>query len=292
MTGKIIDRETSGFLLLIIPLAIGLVIIFSAWQWILLLIIATMALKVWQDYRWSKLSARLNPTFARLMQEHQGCLTPLDLSLKTGLNPKTATEFLERKAGEFGAQKKTIAPQGTVYYFITASTLGLILDDSEPEIEPVKPLASSPAASFTPEEITTPEVEPSAVIAPAEAESPGEIALPDVDTTEEPVKSVSNLPEDALEVSSGDTGEEKEAEISSAALSAPENEPAVEEDKPLPTTNLGQLLQEADKENTVSTPEVSPPSETETDHIADSLGTFNQVELAKRLEVSTSTIGK
>ncbi len=284
MTGKIIDRETNGFLLLIIPLAAAVVLLFSAWQWIILLIIVSLGLKVWQDYRWSKLSARINPMFAQLMQEHQGCLTPLDISLKTGLKQKTATEFLERKASEFGAQKKTLADKGTVYYFITASTLGLILDDSEPETEEteVKSLPSSSAVSFAKEEIPTPvsETETVAIEAKTEPEVKEEVQ-------EEAVTPVAELQEVEIEVSAPET----DAEVSSSNLPPGESKLEVEEkeDKSTPTTNLGQLLKEAESD-TVDSVETDLPSET-ADVVA-SLGELNQADLAKRLEVSTSTIGK
>lgn len=135
MSGNIIDRGAAGFLVLIIPMAVGIVLIFTAWPLILLAILLGLVWKVWQDYRWSKLSAEVNPYFNQLLQQYQGCLTPMDLSVKTNLPARTAKQFLERKADEFGAQKKTLGEKGTVYYFITASTLGSIFDDSEVETE-------------------------------------------------------------------------------------------------------------------------------------------------------------
>jgi YesN/AraC family two-component response regulator len=135
MTGKIIDRQTAGFLVLIIPLAVVIILVFTAWPLILLFFLLTLAVKVWQDYRWSKLSAIINPYFNQLLQDNQGCLTPIDLSVKANLTAKLAKQFLDKKAEEFGAQTKAVGDKGMAYYFITASTLGSIFDESDPSLE-------------------------------------------------------------------------------------------------------------------------------------------------------------
>jgi YesN/AraC family two-component response regulator len=135
MTGKIIDRQTAGFLVLIIPLAVVIILVFTAWPLILLFFFLTLAVKVWQDYRWSKLSAIINPYFNQLLQDNQGCLTPIDLSVKANLTAKLAKQFLDKKAEEFGAQTKAVGDKGMAYYFITASTLGSIFDESDPSLE-------------------------------------------------------------------------------------------------------------------------------------------------------------
>jgi hypothetical protein len=161
MSGNLIDRGTAGFLVLIIPLAVGTVLLFTAWPLILLAILLGLVWKVWQDYRWSRLSAEVNPYFNQLLQQYQGCLTPMDLSVKTNLPAKTAKQFLEKKADEFGAQKKTLGDRGTVYYFITASTLGSIFDESEldPEEEsPEPPEMTAISASSLPLVSPTPTI--------------------------------------------------------------------------------------------------------------------------------------
>jgi hypothetical protein len=147
MTGKIIDRQTAGFLVLIIPLAVVIILVFTAWPLILLFFLLTLAVKVWQDYRWSKLSAMINPYFNQLLQDNQGCLTPIDLSAKANLTAKLARQFLEKKAEEFGAQKKAVGDKGMAYYFITASTLGSIFDESDPSLEVEKEEVPAIAAS-------------------------------------------------------------------------------------------------------------------------------------------------
>jgi hypothetical protein len=78
----------------------------------------------------------------------------MDLSQKANLNGWTAKQFLERKAEEFGAQRKKLGEEGVVYYFLTANALGSIFADSDPDVEEeAEPLtarrssAEAPAAS-------------------------------------------------------------------------------------------------------------------------------------------------
>ena len=61
----------------------------------------------------------------------------MDLSLKANLTGSAAKRFLDRKALEYGAQRRAIEGEqnSTAYYFITASSLGTIFDDSEPVAE-------------------------------------------------------------------------------------------------------------------------------------------------------------
>lgn len=158
MTGKVIESGATGFLILIIPIALILVVIFTAWPVLLALLLLSIVWRIWQSYQWKKWSAQINPFFNQLVKENQGCLTPLDLSLKANLSGSAAQRFLEKKADEYGAQRKTYKDKGTVYYFLTASALGSIFEDSEPLSEldeevaisqPSKPLISQQKASET-----------------------------------------------------------------------------------------------------------------------------------------------
>lgn len=131
MTGKVLDRKSAGILVLILPLGIGLVLLYRAWLYILFAIGIFLAWNVWANYQWQQWSLQVNPLFNQLIQENQGCLTAVDLSLKGNLTASAAKKFLERKADEFGAYSRSYQDKGTVYYFITASTLGKIFDESE-----------------------------------------------------------------------------------------------------------------------------------------------------------------
>lgn len=137
MTGKVIDSSASaaGLLILILPFALVMVLLVKAWPLLLVLLIVGIGLRVWQHYQWQQWSKQVNPFFNQLIKENQGCLTALDLSIKGSLSAPAAQRFLDKKAEEFGAQRRVYEDKGTVYYFLTASALGSIFDESEPLLE-------------------------------------------------------------------------------------------------------------------------------------------------------------
>ncbi|BBA79458.1 hypothetical protein RGRSB_0947 [cyanobacterium endosymbiont of Rhopalodia gibberula] len=134
MTGKVFDGNPAAFLILVLPLAAGIVFLYKAWLWILVVVSLTILWKAWNNYQWQQWCFQINPIFNELLQVNQGCLTPMDLSLKANLSAKSANLFLSKKAQEYGAYCKKLPDKGMVYYFITTSTLGSIFDDSEPEL--------------------------------------------------------------------------------------------------------------------------------------------------------------
>lgn len=146
MTGKILDDGANSALILILPIALAIMFLFVAWPLVLGVIFFSTVLKIWQSYQWKKWNQEVNPFFNQLIQENRGCLTAVDLSLKANLTGKAAKRFLEKKAEEYGAQRQDYEDKGAVYYFLTASALGSILDDSEP-------VYSLPEEVFTPSEL-------------------------------------------------------------------------------------------------------------------------------------------
>jgi hypothetical protein len=154
MTGKVLNNSTAGVLVLILPLALAITIVFTAWPFLLLLIALIVAWKVWENYQWQRWCQQVNPYFNQLITDNQGCLTAMDLSLKANLTGRSAKQFLERKAEEFGAQRKDLKDQGTVYYFLTVNALGSIFKDSdlfsdEDETEEALSLSQQPAQTNT-----------------------------------------------------------------------------------------------------------------------------------------------
>lgn len=146
MTGKVLENNTAGALVLILPLALAMVLLYKAWPFLLLFFLLTIAWKIWENYQWQQWCRHVNPFFNALIRENRGCLTAMDLSLKANLTGGSARRFLERKAEEYGAQRQSLGEKGTVYYFITASALGTIFDDSEPTAEEEEP---EPAPTVT-----------------------------------------------------------------------------------------------------------------------------------------------
>ncbi len=153
MTGKPTDNNATGLLVLILPLAITIVVVLKAWPFLLILMALIIVGRIWDSIRWRKWTQEVNPFFTELIKENQGCITPLDLSLKANLTAKAAHRFLEKKAQEYGAQKKVYAEKGVVYYFLTASALGSIFADSDQllELEDSEKLETSPQLSTSSE---------------------------------------------------------------------------------------------------------------------------------------------
>ena len=133
MTGKVLDNGSAGALVLILPLAFGFVALYMLWPFLLLIAVVIVAFKAWQNYQWQKWCESIDPDFNQLIKENKGYLTPVDLSVRANLTGKNAKIFLARKSNEYGTKPKTIPDRGLVYYFPTASALGSIFDDSEPE---------------------------------------------------------------------------------------------------------------------------------------------------------------
>ncbi|MEL6928220.1 MAG: hypothetical protein AAFO95_06275 [Cyanobacteria bacterium J06600_6] len=133
MTVKVLDNGSAGALVLLIPLAFGFVVLYALWPFLLLIAAMVVAFKFWQDSRWRKWCEEINPYFNQLIKENRGHITPVDLSVKANLTANAAKVFLARKSDEYGTQPQKVLDRGVVYYFPTASALGSILDDSEPE---------------------------------------------------------------------------------------------------------------------------------------------------------------
>jgi hypothetical protein len=132
MSDNVLERGATSILILILPVAFALVVLYTAWPLLLVLAAIIVLVRLWQQYQWQKWSETVNPYFNTLVKENQGLVTPLDLSIKANLTANAAKHFLEKKSEEYGAKRKTYADKGTVYYFLTSSALGTILDDSEP----------------------------------------------------------------------------------------------------------------------------------------------------------------
>lgn len=156
MTEQATDNNgsVSGFLIVLLPIAILIIFLFATWPIILFLLLLSVGLNIWQQYQWQKWSKQVDPLFYNLIQLNQGAITPLDLAMKADFSAVTAKRYLDTKAREFGAQCRNYDRQDAVYYFITASILGNILDESEPlpQLEEVKEPQPSTATSFVEKE--------------------------------------------------------------------------------------------------------------------------------------------
>lgn len=174
MNEKAIDNNSGGgFLILILPVAILIIFLFATWRIILALLLFSVGLNVYQQYQWQKWSQQVDPLFYSIIQHNQGSITPLDLAMKANFSAVTAKRYLESKAHEFGAQCRNYESQDPIYYFMTASILGNILDDSEPVLLPETNPNNKPSA-LPEESIDAPIYPSSSVEAPEHLESVAE----------------------------------------------------------------------------------------------------------------------
>lgn len=241
MTGNALEnRGAAGILILILPLAFALVILYSAWPFLLAIFLLALAWKIWQHFQWKRWSRQVNPYFNQLIKENQGCLTATDLAMKANLTGGAARRFLDKKAEEYGAQHKTFEDKGTVYYFLTASALGSIFAQSEP-LEGLD------------EEIAT--------LPPSEAEN---FAPATEDEGQQTQDSIDEVAENSTETPSQREDNNDTVEFEEESPPKAETQPEEEE---------------------------SPSEERETEE-ENASGALIQAELAKRLDVHSSTVGK
>jgi len=132
MTGKVIDSGATGFLVLIIPIALIAVVVATAWPILLALLLLVIIWQIWQQWQWQRFVGNVNPTFNQLIRENHGCVTPVDLAMKANIEGNQANKFLEYKANEFSAKSREIADQGKVYYFLTASAVENFFEEPDP----------------------------------------------------------------------------------------------------------------------------------------------------------------
>jgi hypothetical protein len=258
MTGKVIDNSATGILVLILPFAFVIVLLFKAWPLLLALLIFSLCLRIWQHYQWKQWSKQVNPFFNELIKENQGCLTPLDLSIKANLSAGAAKRFLDKKAEEYGARCQPYEDKGTVYYFLTASALGSLFDDSEPTFDPegetLTSFAPKLSAALTQSYTSEPKIDDQL-----------DDQLSDANSSLEPSQE-----ETSLSSESSATIDEVEADQETAEETAEDSKP-----------NYAEAFEE-----------IEDSSEEESDNQPQASKSLIQSELAKRLDVHSSTIGK
>ena len=176
MSEKTLETSGKGFLLLLLPLSFLIIFLVSAWRVLLGFFAIVVGFNLWRTYQWQKWCSKVNPVFQQLIGEHTGRITPMDLALRGNFNGGKAKRYLDAKASEFGASIVDSDDGNKVYYFMTANTLGSILDSSEPEID----FSNAPVATLNKELLEPPTVE-------VEEESAIELA------------SLEELPEETLE---------------------------------------------------------------------------------------------
>lgn len=274
MTGKAIDSSATAILVLILPIAFLIVVLFKIWPLLLILSVLSIGLKGWQQYQWKQWCQQVTPYFNELIKENQGCLTVTDLSMKASLSGSDAQRFLEKQAEDFGAQRLVYEDRGTVYYFLTASALGSIFANSEPSPElQSESFASQPVALIEPQREPQPSASDSAVsevVQPVEPPKPKES------------KPVEKHPERKYAINYfPDFDESEDEEVSE---SDDESLDTGERDRKLPI--------QSQEEHTTAHTEQEDTWTTSLSTQEENSQSLIQAELAKRLDVHPSTIGK
>lgn len=135
MKEKSIESSPDTFLILLLPLAFVIIFLFATWPLLLGILALSIGYNLWQRHKLQQWIEQVNPLFHQLIRANQGRITPLDLAMKANFPASSAKRYLDYKAEEFGAQRQIYEDLGTVYYFITSSTLGSLFDTSEPKSE-------------------------------------------------------------------------------------------------------------------------------------------------------------
>jgi hypothetical protein len=275
-------KSATGCLLILLPAALTMSALFVAWPVILGVTLLIAGGNLWQSTEWSKTARSIDPVFQQLIIKNRGEITPLDLSLDAKIPGSVSNRYLAAKAMEFGTGSRQHPERGQIYYFVSVSTLGSIFDDSElapaslmPATTPVvaaEPMARQ--AQAIPEvisqaESTPPVATPMAASMPITSEPISEPATPAV-TSE--LSNLRQLFDDRSESSTTPVSEDV-AQLPVVA-EAPTGDVAI----PTPTAPPADV---APATEAPAAPPASPPSVT-----------ILQSELAKRLDVHSSTIYK
>jgi hypothetical protein len=260
-------KSATGCLLVLIPAALTMSALFVAWPVILGVTLLIAGGNVWQSYEWSKTAQSIDPVFQQLIVQNRGEISPIDLSLKANISGKVSQRYLATRADEFGTGSRQHPDRGQVYYFVSISTLGSIFDDSERELElPAIAPATTPVAIFPTVAIPVAAI-PEEIVSTATI-PPMAKAIPIASVVVEPISppAIPFPPE------------------SGAGLS---NLRQLFDEEPAPTTTLASV------ETAVTEPVVEPVVEMAPRSSPDTpIVTIIQSELAKRLDVHSSTIYK
>jgi hypothetical protein len=253
-------KSATGCLLVLLPAALAMSALFVAWPFILGGAVLLAGGNIWQSYEWSKTARSIDPVFQQLIVQNRGEISPIDLSLQANVSGKVSQKYLAIRADEFGTGSCQHPDRGQIYYFVSVRTLGSIFDDSELELPAIKPAVNS-VAVFPP--------------TPTSSDSSPEISVQPAATIPV-VAAVQSLPAIV------------------APLPQPEAPTVLEPVSEL--SNLSQLFDGDSAQNTTSASSEVAPLPVADLPIATvpktPVVTIIQSELAKRLDVHSSTIYK
>jgi hypothetical protein len=294
-------KSATGCLLVLIPAALTMSALFVAWPVILGVTLLIAGGNIWQSYEWSKTARSIDPVFQQSIVQYRGEITPLDLAVKANISGNVANRYLAAKANEFGTSSRQHPDRGQVYYFVSISTLGSILDDSEAETPALMPAANPVVAvryPSVPAELATPgnvaaESLPS-VAASAASPQLFEPAAPAV--TRDPIASPPVVAQSTPSIATNPAPAETHEPISSPPVVAESTAPIVEAAAPVVTPEPMSLQQAlAESEPMIAETQAVEPSAIASESPLPAqtpVVTILQSDLAKRLDVHSSTVYK
>lgn len=117
---------------MILPVSFLVIFLAVTWRILLALTMVIMGFNLWQKYLWEQWCVQVNPMFHQVIEQNHGQVTPMELAALGQFSGDVAKRYLDTKAHEFGATILNKDDGNKVYYFMTASIIGDILDGSEP----------------------------------------------------------------------------------------------------------------------------------------------------------------
>jgi hypothetical protein len=253
-------KSATGCLLILLPAALAMSALFVAWPFILGTTLLIAGGNIWQSYEWSKTARSVDPFFQQLIVQNRGEISPIDLSLRANISGNVSQKYLAARAGEFGTGSRQHPDRGQIYYFVSVSTLGSIFDDSERDAPAIVP-GTNPVAALQPASTSTESI-PETFSSPVATLPVVEVATSSIPTIVEPI---------------------------------PQPAPPISPQSVSELSNLSQLFdpEVAPVMATVSAEvESAPVAKVHTPDPKTPLVTIIQSELAKRLDVHSSTIYK
>lgn len=118
-------KKLSPALMLILPLALLLIILQKTLPLLMAIAMGSGIWQIWQRYQQQQQQQRTNldDIFYRLIREHQGRITALDLAMNAKLPPQQVQQYLDQQAADFSAQFEVTEQGGIIYYFPTVQSL-------------------------------------------------------------------------------------------------------------------------------------------------------------------------
>ena len=86
MTGKVLENNSPSVLILILPLALFVVVLYTAWPVFLGIFALILGWKFWDTYQWQQWCKKVNPYFTELIPRESRLPHPNGFVVKSQFN--------------------------------------------------------------------------------------------------------------------------------------------------------------------------------------------------------------